>query len=87
MGAEDWDAIAYSLATTYPFKMEMKTDPWIAYLLTRCDGTKTGADLFEELKRDHAIHADTPASDFADVLRTLVSGGFLLDSLDPGAAA
>jgi hypothetical protein len=27
MGAEDWDAIAYSLATTYPFSMEMKTDP------------------------------------------------------------
>jgi hypothetical protein len=45
-------------------------------LLTRCDGTKTGADLFEELKRDNAIHADTAAAVFADVLRTLVSGGF-----------
>jgi methylase of polypeptide subunit release factors len=83
MGAEDWDAIAYSLATTYPFSMEMKTDPWIAYLLTRCDGTKTGAELLEELKLEHAIHPDTGASDFADVLKTLVSGGFLLDSLTP----
>jgi hypothetical protein len=63
--------------------MEMKTDPWIAYLLTRCDGTKTGAELLEELKLEHAIHPDTGASDFADVLKTLVSGGFLLDSLTP----
>jgi methylase of polypeptide subunit release factors len=77
MGAEDWDAIAYSLATAFPFNMEMKTDRWIAYLLTRCDGTKTGGELFEELKRDHAIHVDTAPSDFADELKTLVSGGFL----------
>ncbi len=83
MGSEDWDAVAYSLATSYPFNMEMKTDPWIAYLLARCDGSKTGADLFEELKGVHAIHADTTPADFADVLKTLVSGGFLLDSRTP----
>lgn len=79
MGSEDWEASAYSLATDYPFRMEMKIDSWIAYMLTRCDGTKTGAELFEQLKRDNAIHASTAASDFADVLKTLVSGGFLVD--------
>jgi methylase of polypeptide subunit release factors len=83
MGADDWDAVAYSLATSYPFNMEMKTDPWVAYLLTRCDGSRTGMELFEELKHVHAIHPDTAASDFADVLKTLVSGGFLLDSSTP----
>jgi hypothetical protein len=83
MGGEDWDAVAYSLATSYPFNMEMKTDPWVAYLLTRCDGTRTGADLFDELKSVHAIHSDTSPTDFADVLKTLVSGGFLLDSSTP----
>jgi methylase of polypeptide subunit release factors len=83
MGAEDWDAVAYNLGTSYPFRMEMKIEPWAVYLLTRCDGTKTGLELFDELKRDHAIHTTTAASDFADVLRTLVSGGFLLDSRTP----
>ena len=78
INAGDWEAVAYSLATDNPFRMEMQTDPWIPYLLTRCDGSKTGLDLFAEMKHDNAIHPSTSESDFAEVLKTLVSGGFLL---------
>lgn len=76
--ASDWEPVSYSLATSEPFRMEMKIDPWIAYLLTRCDGSKTVNEIFAELKAEEIIHADTPLPDFIQVVTTLVSGGFLM---------
>jgi methylase of polypeptide subunit release factors len=76
--AGDWEAHEHNLAIDHPFRMEMKIDAWIAYLLTRCHGTRTGAELFDDLKSEGIIHSETVARDFAQVLATLVSGGFLL---------
>ena len=73
----DWEPVGYMLAIGEPFRMEMKIDPWIAYLLTRCDGTKTAAEIFAALKHEEVIHADTALPDFVSVIVTLISGGFL----------
>jgi len=73
----DWEPVEYLLSIDQPFRMEMKIDPWIAYLLTRCDGTKTVSQLFDELKSDGVILGETPQADFAQVVNTLGSGGFL----------
>jgi hypothetical protein len=73
----DWEPAAYMLAISEPFRMEMKIDPWIAYLLTRCDGTKTAAEIFVALKDEEVIHAATLLPDFINVIVTLISGGFL----------
>lgn len=78
LNAQDWEPVEYFLAIDEPFRMEMKADPWLAWLLARCDGSQTAAELFEELKGSGVIHPDTAANDFAQVVNTLVSGGFLL---------
>lgn len=79
LAAADWQTREYGLAVDYPFRMEMSIEPWIAWLLPRCDGAKTGAQICDEAKSEGVIHPDTPAKDFAQVLNTLVSGGFLLE--------
>ncbi|MGA2599785.1 MAG: methyltransferase [Bryobacteraceae bacterium] len=75
--AGDWEPAGYMLAIGEPFRMEMKIDPWIAYLLARCDGTKITAEIFAALKDEEVIQADTPLPDFIGVIRALISGGFL----------
>jgi len=75
--AGDWEPVGYMLAVSEPFRMEMKIDPWVAYLLTRCDGAKTAAEIFAAFKDEGVIHAGTPQPDFINVIVTLISGGFL----------
>jgi hypothetical protein len=73
----DWEPVGFMLAISEPFRMEMKIDPWVAYLLTRCDGTKTAAEIFAVLKDEGVIHAETALPDFIHVIVALISGGFL----------
>lgn len=74
---EDWIPADYTLKTDYPFSMECKAAPWLAYLLGKCDGVKTGRTLLRELEDNDVIFRGTPPEEFADALQTLVSGGFL----------
>jgi hypothetical protein len=74
----DWVAAGYKLQVDYPFEMEMQMEPWIGLLLPRCNGTMTGAEMFAALKKDAVLHANTPIGEFADLLKVLISGGFLL---------
>lgn len=67
----------FTLETEYPFSMECKVQPWMAMLLAQCDGKTSAQEIFETCKRDRLIHPETPARQFAQVLRTLISGGFL----------
>jgi SAM-dependent methyltransferase len=77
LAGEGWEETEYSLSTQYPFKMECTTQSWIAYLLSRCDGKRTGLDHLEHLKSEGIVQPDTPAQEFAQALIILVSGGFL----------
>ena len=74
----DWVAAGYKLQVDYPFEMEMQMEPWVGLLLPRCNGTMTGAEIFAALKKDAVLHANTPIEEFADLLKVLISGGFLL---------
>jgi SAM-dependent methyltransferase len=74
----DWVAAGYKLQIDYPFDMEMQMEPWIGLLLPRCKGTMTGAEIFAALKKDGVLHPNTPIEEFAALLKTLISGGFLL---------
>ena len=73
----DWIPGAYLLETDYPFNSELPAQAWTAHLFTRADGSRTTAELLEQLKADGALHPETPADAFAEMLATLVSGGFL----------
>ena len=73
----DWVPGAYLLETDYPFNSELPAQAWTAHLFTRADGSRTTAELLQQLKADGALHPETPPEAFAEMLATLVSGGFL----------
>ncbi len=58
--------------------MEMKVSPWLPYLIARSDGKTTVAEIFETLKAEGILNPATPVADFAAVVASLVSAGFLL---------
>ena len=69
--------VAFTLATSHPFVVDCKIEPWTAYLLGRCDGTATALEHFAYCKEVGLLHPETPVEEFADLLRVLVSGGYL----------
>lgn len=73
----EWQTVAYLLQTDYPFSMESRTQPWIAQLVSECDGKKTGMDHFRNLIDTGVIYPETRPEEFAGALVTLISGGFV----------
>ena len=73
----DWVPGAYLLETDYPFNSELPAQAWTAHLFTRADGSRTTTELLDQLKADGALHPETPPAAFAEMLATLISGGFL----------
>ncbi len=79
--------VEFVLETDTPFSMECRIQPWMAMLLARCDGKTRILELFEACKRDRLIHPETPAGEFARLLGTLISGGFLtVEGFEPPAS-
>jgi hypothetical protein len=72
-----WVPDDYLLENEHPFNNELRAQAWTAYLFTCADGSLTAAELLEKLKVEGALHPETPALEFAQLLATLVSGGFL----------
>jgi len=73
----EWAATGYQLQAEYPFRMDMEPQPWMIYLLSKCDGQKTGRQLWRQLIDEEVIFPGTPLDQFATALTVLVSGGFL----------
>lgn len=73
----DWAATGYQLQSGYPFNMDLQPQPWMLYLLSKCDGKKTGRELWRQLIGEEVIFPGTPLDQFATALTVLVSGGFL----------
>jgi SAM-dependent methyltransferase len=67
----------FSLHTDDPFSMDCKVQPWVGFLIPLCDGKLTVAQLFESCKAHKLIHEETPPEEFAALICTLISGGFL----------
>jgi SAM-dependent methyltransferase len=67
----------FRLRIDFPFSMECRCQPWMAAFVARCDGKKTILEHFEACKQDNLIQPDTPIEEFTNLLRLLISGGFL----------
>jgi hypothetical protein len=77
----------FTLTIDYPFLMDCKVQPWMGYLLVRCDGSKSVQELYGECREAGWIDANTPPREFIDLIGLLVSGGFLtVEELKPPAA-
>jgi methylase of polypeptide subunit release factors len=66
-----------TLRTDYPFSMECRVEPWTAALVEACDGTQTGAELHSHCCERGWLAGDVPVQEFAGLLGSLVSGGFV----------
>lgn len=65
----------YRFQTRYPFQASLTCKPWLAYLFSRCDGRRTAAELYAEV-REH-LPSGAGQQHFVDALCALISGGFL----------
>jgi SAM-dependent methyltransferase len=77
LGDGEWVPDSYRLETDHPFASGLRAQAWTAHLLACADGSMTAAELLERLKSDGALHSETPTGAFAEMLATLISGGFL----------
>lgn len=75
---EGWDATVHTLRSQHPFSMEAHTDTWVPYLMAVCDGSRTVAEHFDELKQESVLPEQAVASEFAQAVAILVSGGLLI---------
>ncbi len=73
------DPVEYSLYTLAPFDTVMTCKPWVAFLFSRCNGTRTGAELLAELSKNlpAGLNAEQFPEHFLDGLSAMISGGFV----------
>jgi SAM-dependent methyltransferase len=82
-----WNPSSYKLRTEYPFNMECNAQPWMAHLISLCDGKATGREVLRTLAENNALPKVTPAGEFARAVASLVSGGFVeIDGFRPPPA-
>jgi len=67
----------FTLLTDYPFRVDCKVQPWVALLLARSDGSATTLQTFDYCRQNALIHPQSSFAEFANLLGTLVAGGFL----------
>ena len=72
-----WAADECTLVTAWPFAVEARCPPWIAGLVTRCDGQRTVRDHLRILKESGDVPADASEAEFVKLARALIAGGFL----------
>jgi len=72
-----WNPSSYTLRTEDPFNMECSAQPWMAHLISLCDGKATGREALKTLIQNEALPKSTPAGEFARAAASLVSGGFI----------
>jgi len=77
LGNGEWNPSSYKLLTEHPFNMECSIQPWMAHLLSLCDGRATGREVLMALIQNEVLPHATPENEFARAAATLVSGGFL----------
>jgi len=67
----------FTLHTEYPFSVDCRVQPWVAFLLPQCDGKSSVRQLLEFCKQNNFIHPETPLAEFARLLMVFIAGGFL----------
>jgi hypothetical protein len=71
----DLRPLDYTFRTQYPFDASLKAPSWAAYLFSRCDGGRTGAELFEEVEPN--LSSEGGRGEFLQGLAALIAGGFV----------
>jgi SAM-dependent methyltransferase len=75
----------YRLRVDHPFTAELQCRQWLAYLVSRCDGARTGAEHLAHLIEKEAL-GEGAEEQLIRALSALVSGGFLyLEGWEPPA--
>ncbi len=82
-GAEGLEAASFAAMTHYPFEMESQLQGWMALLLGEARDGRDGHALLQLAKDAGWIHPETPPEEFARLLATFVSGGFLESGVCP----
>ena len=72
----NWALEKQHLLIDEPFKMELEAPGWTLELLAACDGSRSGEELFEMFRVKEMFEPGTSFSQFAEILRLLVSGGY-----------
>jgi methylase of polypeptide subunit release factors len=67
----------YALSCPSPFDSDCRVEPWLAALISGCDGRKTVRDHLEEARRTGKLYAGCQDEDFAAIVVAMVSAGIL----------
>ena len=73
-----WVAKECQVFNAVPFVVEAKIPPWAATIISRADGQRTTREHLDFLKKSGVIPQQVPELEFAQFIRSLVDGGFLL---------
>jgi methylase of polypeptide subunit release factors len=88
LGDGSWTPASYTLTIDRPFSTSCAADPWMAHMLSLCDGRLTGREILRVLQRNEVLPVSTPQREFASAAASLVSGGFLeVEGFRPPQAA
>lgn len=74
---DGWRPAEMTLRTNWPFPASVRCAPWVFELLARCDSRRTVRDLLDSLRRDGLLSDSAPEAGLLEMVRSLVSAGFL----------
>lgn len=72
------DPARFVASTDYPFNTDCVLEPWAAMLLSACGGNSTVRQLFEIAGGNGVLPPNATFTEFAEYVRTLIAGGFLV---------
>jgi hypothetical protein len=76
----------YTVRLDFPFVNEANVEPWVAYLLSACDGKRTLTGIYEQLLAEGVLTAAMTPREFWEIVRLLAVSGYLfLFSDSPGS--
>ncbi|WP_321470278.1 methyltransferase [uncultured Paludibaculum sp.] len=67
----------FKLKSSYPFVFTANVEPWLAVLVGMCAGQLTTGEIFDQLQAQDVVDAGLTFEEFCDVVRLLISNGFL----------
>lgn len=67
----------FTLKTKYPFVVTVNVEPWLAVLIGMCTGQMTTGQIFEQLRAQDVVDSSLTFEDLCQVVRLLISNGFL----------
>ncbi|QOY88432.1 methyltransferase [Paludibaculum fermentans] len=67
----------FTLKAKYPFVFTAVAEPWLAVLIGMCNGQMTTGQIYEQLLAQDVVEASLTFEDLCQVVRLLISNGFL----------